>query len=66
MKTFDRDKYVVRVRRGKPVLVDKQILRWRRARKRRELATQAEETQKQLESQLSDVLSIRFFGGDED
>jgi hypothetical protein len=62
MKTFDREKYVVRVRRGKPILVDKQILKWRKARKKAEARAQAEQTQAELQSQLADVLSIKFFG----
>lgn len=30
----DPKRYVIKVRRGKPILVDKQILRWRKKRKK--------------------------------
>lgn len=31
---LDRRRYVVRMRKGKPILVDKAILRWRKKRKK--------------------------------
>jgi hypothetical protein len=36
----DPKKYVIKIRKGKPILVDKQIIRWRAARKKAEQALQ--------------------------
>jgi hypothetical protein len=50
-------KYVVKIRRGKPILVDKQIIRWRTARRAAKLKEAASQEKK---DRLS-ILDRKFF-----
>jgi hypothetical protein len=57
----DPRKYVIKIRRGKAILVDKQILRWRK--KRKEAAAKAEKVE-QIEAtveQLTERSWKKFF-----
>jgi hypothetical protein len=58
----DPSKYVLRWRRGKYILVDRQVIRWQAAQKRREaLKARAEEQRKKLEESAT---FGNVFGGD--
>ncbi len=49
--------YVVRTRKGKPILVDKQILRWRRKRKKAEKLLEEQKAQEEI----ANASNKRFF-----
>jgi hypothetical protein len=54
-------KYVIKIRRGKAILVDKQILRWRKRRKKAAQTEAAKALEEIQQVDTSKILHRKFF-----